>query len=215
MALCARLEFRREGPFMKILSIITFGVLFTLSSAPGMAAEEGIINALSLRALPSEKSIQTQPLDNSSDNLALQKVIETELRKGGYTISEQASLILSFSTSDQIGTWDSGSSSHVFSLETKTGRGHEERTKARVNVFDSATGGLLNKGQEKRKPSSIASQYRLDISIEERTTGKTYWRAWSVADLDTGEGIALTTQMIPPLIEGIGRTIRRQAFYLR
>ena len=197
---------------MKIPAIIVFSVLIILSSIPWASAEDGTINALSLRPLPSEKSIKVDPLDNSVDNLKLQKVIEAELRKSGYTISKQASLILSFSTRDQIGSWNSGSSSHVFSLETKTGRGHEERTKARINVFDSTTGGLLNKSKKQRQPSSTASQYRLDISIEDRATGKTYWRAWSVADLDSGEGIELTTKMIPPLIEGLGQTIRRQVF---
>ena len=97
-------------------------------------------------------------------------------------------------------------------LATKTGRGYQERTKARVNVFDSASRGLLNKGNDIRKAGAIASQYKLDMTLENSNNSQTYWRAWSIADLGAGGGASLSKQMIPPLIQSIGRTIQYQAF---
>ena len=173
---------------MKIITLLSFFILSVLASLTYAQAEDGYINALSLQALPQKKSIQIQPLDNSNDNLVLQKISEIEIRKFGFMIDPNASLVLTVSTRDQISNWDSGSKREIFSLETKTGRGYQERTKARVNVFDSASRGLLNKGNDIRKAGAIASQYKLDMTLENSNNSQTYWRAWSIADLGAGGG---------------------------
>lgn len=197
---------------MKIITLLSFFILSVLAPLTYAHAEDGYINALSLQALPQKKSIQIQPLDNSNDNLVLQKISEIEIRKFGFMIDPNASLVLTVSTRDQISNWDSGSKREIFSLETKTGRGYQERTKARVNVFDSASRGLLNKGNDIRKAGAIASQYKLDMTLENSNNSQTYWRAWLIADLGAGGGASLSKQMIPPLIQSIGRTIRYQVF---
>ena len=197
---------------MKIITLLSFFILSVLAPLTYAHAEDGYINALSLQALPQKKSIQIQPLDNSNDNLVLQKISEIEIRKFGFMIDPNASLVLTVSTRDQISNWDSGSKREIFSLETKTGWGYQERTKARVNVFDSASSGLLNKGNDIRKAGAIASQYKLDMTLENSNNSQTYWRAWSNADLGAGGGASLSKQMIPPLIQSIGRTIRYQVF---
>ena len=197
---------------MKIITLLSFFILSVLAPLTYAHAEDGYINALSLQALPQKKSIQIQPLDNSNDNLVLQKISEIEIRKFGFMIDPNASLVLTVSTRDQISNWDSGSKREIFSLETKTGRGYQERTKARVNVFDSASRGLLNKGNDIRKAGAIASQYKLDMTLENSNNSQTYWRAWLIADLGAGGGASLSKQMIPPLIQSIGRTIWYQAF---
>ena len=197
---------------MKIITLLSFYIFCVLAPLTYAHAEDGYINALSLQALPQKKSIQIQPLDNSNDNLVLQKISEIEIRKFGFMIDPNASLVLTVSTRDQISNWDSGSKREIFSLETKTGRGYQERTKARVNVFDSASRGLLNKGNDIRKAGAIASQYKLDMTLENSNNSQTYWRAWSNADLGAGGGASLSKQMIPPLIQSIGRTIRYQVF---
>ena len=173
---------------MKIITLLSFFILSVLASLTYAQAEDGYINALSLQALPQKKSIQIQPLDNSNDNLVLQKISEIEIRKFGFMIDPNASLVLTVSTRDQISNWDSGSKREIFSLETKTGRGYQERTKARVNVFDSASRGLLNKGNDIRKAGAIASQCKLDMTLENSNNSQTYWRAWSIADLGAGGG---------------------------
>ena len=200
---------------MKIITLLSFFILIVLAPLTYAHAEDGYINALSLLASPQKKSIQIQPLDDSNDNLVLQRISEIELRKFGYAIDPNTSLILTFSTRDQIGNWVSGSKREIFSLETKTGRGYQELTKARVNVFDNASRGLLNKGNDTRKVGAIASQYKLDMTLENSDNSLIYLRAWSIADLGEGGGASLSKQMIPPLIQSIGRTIRHQAFTVK
>ena len=197
---------------MKIITLLSFFILSVLASLTYAQAEDGYINALSLQALPQKKSIQIQPLDDSNDNSVLQKISEIEIRKFGFMIDPNASLVLTVLTRDQISNWDSGSKREIFSLETKTGWGYQERTKARVNVFNSASSGLLNKGNDIRKAGAIASQYKLDMTLENSNNSQTYWRAWSIADLGAGGGASLSKQMVPPLIQSIGRTIWYQAF---
>ncbi len=186
--------------------------LISLATAPLAFAESGVLNALSLRPLPDQKNIQVQVLDDSDENLQLQAELEEHLVAKGYTIVKKGDLILTFETRDQIGDWQSATSGHVISLEASGGRGGGENHKARVNVFDSSSGGLLNQNQGRKASSSTASQYRLDVTVESRADGKTLWRAWSVADLESGEGLTLTKKMVPLLVENIGQTIRSQDF---
>ncbi len=198
---------------MKILQFFMLSLSFALAALPSASAEEAQMNAQLLRELPSEKTIFVQVLDNSDQNLALKADIENELQKNGYSLSESAPLVLNFTTQDQLGVWDSGSKRYIFSFEAKSGtEGHEDTRKARVNVFDSATGGLLNKSGNAQGTTSTASQYRLDITVESRTTGKTFWRGWSEAALEAGDSQALIKKMIPPLMKIIGQTVRKQSF---
>jgi len=197
---------------MKIVSLLFVVLAVGISSIGPSHAESGVLNALSLKPLPEHKVIQVQALDDSDENLQLQADIEKYLVANGYTLAEKGDIILSFETRDQIGGWNSGSDGHIIALEASGGRGGGENHSARVNVFDSATGGLLNRREGVRAPSSIASQYRLDVSVEQRADGKTLWRAWSVADLESGEGLTLTKKMIPLLVDNMGKTVRSQSF---
>ena len=200
---------------MKIITLLSSFILCVLAPLTYAHAEDAYINALSLQTLHQKKSIQIQPFDDSNDNLVLQKISEIQLCKSRHTIDPSESLILTFSTRDQIGNWDSGSKREIFSLETKTGRGSQKRTKARVNVFASASSGLPNKGNDTLKVGAIASQYKRDMTLTKSENSQTYWRAWSIADLGAGGGISLSKQLIPPLIQSIGQTIRHQAFTVK
>lgn len=197
---------------MKTSLLILLCLALGLPLAQEANAQDGIMNTVSLRDIPQTKSINVQALDDSDENLILRAELIKELERNGYVISSSAEMILTFETRDQIGNWDPGSKSHVISLEANGGRGGGENHKARVNVFDSSTGGLINQSQGERGPSLIASKYRLDVSLEARSNGKTYWRGWSVADLDAGDGLALTKKMIPPLVKNLGKTVRSQTF---
>ncbi len=197
---------------MKIVTVLIVGLTIGLTQPSPAYADDGMLNALSLIPLPAKKVIQVQALDDSDDNLALLAEIEKRLLQNGYELVKKADIILSFETSDQIGGWNSASKGHVLSLEASGGRGGGENHKARVNVYDSSTGGLLNPNQGAQKATSTSSQYRLEVSVESRTNGKTLWRAWSVADLQSGEGLTLTKKMVPLLIDNLGKTVRSQAF---
>jgi len=197
---------------MKFILVVMLGLLAGLTGAPAAHAEDGLLNALSIRPLPDDKNIQVQTLDDSDENLQLAAEISKQLEAKGYTISKTAELILNFETRDQIGEWDSGPDRHVLSLEAHGGGTGGETQKARVNVFDSSTGGLLNKGANDKGPSLKASKYRLEMTVETRSDGKTLWRGWTVADLNAGAGPELTKKMIAPLVQALGETVRSQSF---
>jgi len=203
-----------SGVLMKNLSLLVFGSFCVLSFLNSVQAENGIINAVSLQALPSSRTILIQPLDDSIDNLALQKIIKIELSKRGYRVDSEAPLILMFTTHNQMGNWGSTSRREIFSLQTQTGRGHKEKTNVRVNIYQSAKGGLLNEGNGQSDTSSMSNQYRLDVTLENQSNGSAYWQAWSTANLKKGDGYSLTKQMILPTIKSIGQTVRHQEFLI-
>jgi len=188
--------------------LLSFTVLMGGASA---YAEDGVMNSVSFRKFPQDTKLQVQALDNSDSNLALQKEFERVLLAEGYTLSNNATLILTFETRDEIGAWTTTDRRHVLSFESKGGREGGENAKARLNVFNSQSGGLLNRG---RSGTNIAtpSSYRIDVSIEDRSTGKRFWQGWSIAKLGAADGQTLTTKMIPALVREIGKTVRQKSF---
>ena len=182
-----------------------------LVSGASVYAQSGVMNSISFQKIPPNAQLQVQPLDNSDSNLVLQKEFENALRTKGFILSDTAPLILTFETRDEIGAWTTTDRRHVFSFESKGGREGGENAKARLNVFNSQSGGLLNKGQSGTNIATPSS-YRIDVSIESRSTGKRLWQGWSIAKLGAGDGLTLTTKMIPTLVQGIGKTVRQQSF---
>lgn len=192
------------------LKLFWIGLVMTVGASFAANAMEGTLNAVSLQPVSAIKVVSVQTYDDSEENLILKAELIKELTARGYEVSDGADLILNFETRDQMGAWDPGSQSHVIELEASGGRGGGENHKARVNVFDSSEGGLLNRDQGRRGASLQASQYRIDVTLEARSNGKTYWRAWSVAELTSGEGLTLIKKMIPALVQNLGKTVRSQ-----
>jgi hypothetical protein len=191
-------------------TIILSATIIAANTIPTYA-EEGLMNSVSFHKIPANAQLQVQPLDNSDSNIALQRDFESALRAQGYKIAANAPLILTFETRDEIGAWSTTDRRHVFSFEAKGGREGGEDAKARFNVFDSQSGGLMNKGHG---GTSIAtpSSYRIDVTVEDRSTGKRLWQGWSIAKLGAGDGLSLTRKMVPPLVKGVGKTIRQKPF---
>jgi len=188
--------------------VLSFTVLMGGASA---YAADGVMNSVSFRKFPQNAQLQVQALDNSDSNLALQKEFERVLLAEGYTLSNNAALVLTFETRDEIGAWTTTDRRHVLSFESKGGREGGENVKARLNVFNSQSGGLLNKGQSGTNIATPSS-YRIDVSVEDRSTGKRFWQGWSIAKLGAGDGQTLTTKMIPALVQEIGKTVRQKSF---
>jgi hypothetical protein len=199
---------RRFGTLLVLLGLL-------LLPQGVVRAEDGLINAVSYKALPGGAPIRVRPLDNSDDNLILQEHFEQELRRRGYAVSADADLILSFEISDVAGAWRAGDRRSVLEFEG-SGGGGGENARARLNIFDSRRGGLLNEGRE-RGATQIASpsRYRMDATIDDRRDGKRLWQAWAVASQRQIGGPALTRAMVPAMVEYLGTTIKRKPFALR
>ena len=190
--------------------------LASLSLCGPVAAQEpnqGLLNAVSYDRIPAGVAVTVSPLDNSDDNLILQQRFETELRAHGYAVSTDGPLVLTFGTRDTVGAYLDRNPRHVLELSGGGGRGGGEDARARVNVFDSSGGGLVNPGSGSGDTTIVTpTQYRLDATIDERTSGRRLWQGWATANLEQSDGLALTTIMVPVIAQHVGQTVRQKPF---
>lgn len=194
---------------------IGLGLLAVFAAAPVAAQQpnQGLLNAVSYEPMAAGQAVTVSPLDNSDDNLILQQRFETELRARGYMISDDAPLVLTFDVRDTVGAYLDGNVRHVIELSGGGGRGGGEDAKARLNVFDSSGGGLLNEGRDSADTTIVTpTQYRIDVTVDERAGNRRLWQAWATANLDQSDGLALTMAMVPAIAEHVGRTVRQKRF---
>jgi len=194
----------------RLVSILAF-CLLVLGAPAAVAASDGVLNAVSYQPLPPSLRVEVRTFDDSDANLEIQREFENALRAKGINISDDAPLVFNFEVSDQLGMLSRSGDRYVFSFETSGGRGGGENTEARVNVFNSQRGGLLNKGAGQGRVSK-PSVYRMDVNIEDRSSGKRLWEAWAEADLVAGNNRDLTRRMVPVIVQRIGGTAKSESF---
>ncbi|MDX9859757.1 MAG: hypothetical protein RBS99_02460 [Rhodospirillales bacterium] len=187
--------------------------LAVCGSAAAQQPNQGLLNAVSYERIPAGTAVTVSPLDNSDDNLILQKRFEEELRARGYAISGDAPLVFTFDIRDTVGAYLAGNVRHVIELSGGGGRGGGEDAKARLNVFDSGGGGLLNEGADPSDTTIVTqAQYRLDATLDERASGRRLWQVWATADLEQSDGLTLTMAMVPVIAQHVGQTVRQKPF---
>jgi len=195
-------------------------LLFAFTALIGAAGEayaqdygEGQLNAVSYKPLPAGASFSVRPLDNSDQNMILKSEFEQALRAKGYTVADDAALVISFETRNEIGAFTTRDKRAVLELNARGGREGGEDANMRFNLFDSNTGGVFNSG--KGETSIVRqSRYRVDISVDNQGDGKRLWQAWAIANLDQSDGLTLTRAMVPALIDSLGNTVKRKTFEL-
>lgn len=172
---------------------------------------QGVVRAVAYLPLPGGISVEVRTFDDSDNNMELKRELEKALRARGIGTADDAPYILNFEVKNRIGSLTTAGNRHVLSLESRGGRGGGEDAKARVNVYDSYNGGLLNKGVGDSRVSN-RTVYRLDVDIEDRSSGKRLWDGWAEAELVGGDGHELTLGMVPAVVARIGETVKRAAF---
>ena len=192
---------------------LVWGVIGASPAAFAQYSEEGVLNAVSYKPLPSGQPIAVRPLDNSDENLEIQAEFERVLTQAGYAVQAESPVVLSFDTEDRIGAWSDSGRRTVLELEGRGGVIGRDSARARLNIFDSQRGGIVNEGQG---DSGIVtpSRYRLNVSIDEKSSGERLWQAWATADLQQNSGAALTKAMVPVLVRKIGATVKSETFEL-
>lgn len=180
----------------------------------GHPTPPAVVNAVSFQALPERATFAVRPLDNSDANLRLKVAIEEALRARGFGVAKDSPLVLSFDTRDEVGAWTDAGRRTILELQAQGGRDGGEYAHAKVNVFDTNSGGLLNEG---RGGTSIAtpSTYRIDITVDDRGNGRRLWQGWAIANLSHGDRLELDRAMIPVLVQNVGRSVTRQPFELK
>lgn len=182
---------------------------------PAWAADEeaGLINTVSNKALPTATPIRVEPLDDSDDNLVVQKEFERQLRAHGYRLDPDADLVLTFEVSDEIGAFEKTDSRYLVELYAQGSDLGGEDAAARFNVFDSRSGGIINKGRGGTKIIT-PTMYRMDVTIDSSSGGNRLWYGWAIGDLGKRKSLALVRSMVRPFVDRMGKTHQRESFPL-
>jgi len=204
---------------MRRFSIISASIftlaLFLQSVGPSYAQGygEALLNAISYKPMPKGTPFSVQPLDNSDQNIALKNEFERILKAKGYTLSPDAPLVITFETRDELGAYKTRNKRAILELDAHGGREGGENARMRLNLYDSSTGGIFNQGKGETSVMT-PSQYRLEVSIDNRTNGKRHWQAWSVTNLDKSDGATLIRAMVPEMVGNMGKTVTSLTFDL-
>lgn len=188
-------------------------LLLSWVTAPAVHAD-GLLNAVSFQPLPEGAALFVRPLDNSDRNIAIQAEFERELKRKGYTVSKDATLIFSFETRDSAGSWTGGGPNRFVELSNNHDQSGVNAPQVRFNLFNSTRGGLLNPGRKDRIRTVTPSRFRIDVTIDDKTNGKRLWQGWSTADIGIGTTRAMSRSMIPAIVNGLGKTVKKKSFPL-
>ncbi|MFQ5764688.1 MAG: hypothetical protein ACE5GT_07160 [Rhodospirillales bacterium] len=199
---------------MKRLGFFAAALLIWLA-APPAALGDGMVSAISFRPLPTGAAILVRALDNAKHNLVLREDFERVLKQKGYTLSDHADLVLTFETLDAGGAWTGGGENRLVELSNNHDQTGIDAPRVRLNLFNSARGGLLNPNRRDQTRTVTPSQYRIDVTIDDKTNGKRLWEGWTSIDIGPGDNRALTRTMVPVLVDSLGKTVRQQTFPLQ
>lgn len=194
---------RTAGPLAAILLSLWAGTA---------AAEDASLNAVLFKAVPPGAAISVKPWDNSDDNMTLAADFEKALRDKGYRVVKDGGLVLSFEIRDILGTWDAGDRRNLVELDAHGGRTGGEDARAMLNLYQSARGGVFNKGRPTRDVEP--SKYQLDVTLDSKEDGR-LWQAHAIAALVRTDSLTLTRRMIPGLVGAIGTTVKQGKIPLR
>jgi hypothetical protein len=195
-------------------SVVSLGLLVQ-SVGPSFAQGygEGLLNAIAYKPLPQGSAFSVQPLDNSDQNMRLKKEFEQILTRKGFSVSADAPLVITFETRDELGAYKTRDRRAILELDAHGGREGGEDARMRFNLYDSNSGGIFNQGKGETSVMT-PSQYRLEVSIDNRENGKRHWQAWSVANLGKSDGATLIQAMIPEMVGNMGKTVTSRIFEL-
>ena len=121
--------------------------IFVWTVASTAHAADGLISATVFEQVPPGTAIAVRPWDNSDQNLKIKQEIETALRARGFSIRDDAQLVLSFETRDTIGSWSKGDRRSIVEFESRTAGAQDDDSKVRLNLYASDRGGVFNQGR--------------------------------------------------------------------
>lgn len=198
-----------------ILAIVAAVAGATILSVGTLAqsTNSGVLNAVRYQPLPAGTSLKVRALDNSDENLATVEKIAQSLRLNGYGVEDSAIYVLTIETEGEAGVFSSSDDRHLVELSRNDGTTQSEETRLRLNLYDSAQGGVLNEDASPRAPSIVKrGEFTLLARIENRLNGRQHWEAWLTADQPGIGRSRLVDSMIPPLVGAIDRSVQAESF---
>lgn len=197
-------------PVVLAVAALAFG-----PAAGAQDAGRGELSAAAYRPMPNDRQMTVRALDNAEQDMALVETMRRALRQRGYSVADDADLIFTIETEELVGAYSTTDRRTVLELRGEGGDFGGEDAEARLNLFDSQTGGIMNKGSS-GTTIVTPSQYRVEITLDDRSSGKRVWQGWAVAPKQPGGGDeAVLTRMVVALADNLGQTVRREAFSIR
>jgi hypothetical protein len=186
-------------------SFIATGVI-TASFAWAGPVGQATLNAVAFDRVPMDAPMSVQVLDDSEQNLRIAKELKRLLSERGFSIAaDQAKLVLTIDTGDAVGAWSSTSNTDRVQMMDDRGR-----------LFPRGQLDVTRQVQLPLPRTTVVTpaQYRLGLTIENRSGGGPIWQGWAIAGLSQGEPAELADAMLPKLADSIGQTVREESFTL-
>ncbi|MGB0682026.1 MAG: hypothetical protein ACPGOV_04940 [Magnetovibrionaceae bacterium] len=196
------------------IGALGLGVLALTGTAK---ASDGTLNAIAYKPMPASPSFYVRPRDNSAENLVIKGQIERSLSEKGLRLAarSEADVVLTFETMDVAGAFSDGGRRHWLEVTGSATTGSsDDGAQARVNLFDSKSGGLLNQGEQEGTSITTASKVRLDMTLDVPAARERLWAGWAVAELGGTAWNKLAEAMVGPLINNLGQTVRSEKIAL-
>jgi len=195
------------------VSVLTTGLvsggIASSTTAVAQTAAEAQLNAVSFLPVKPGTPLRVRLLDDSNANLNIKKRFENALAANGFVIQSDAELVLTFETQEDMGSFEANGRRHILELKAEGGREGGEDASAIVNVFNSKSGGLLNKGNRPNTQITSQSMYRMDATIDNTSNGRRMWEGWAVGALTHTGPDDLANAMVPALAAHVGKSAKQ------
>lgn len=201
---------RKSGAAAAASAALAAFAAFALSAAAPQSARaaDGIrLSAVPLGELSPGSALRVRFLDDSDENFRIKQRFEAALTERGFRIDPGAALVLTFETREEAASYDDAGEGSIieFTARSGAGAGKADAT-AMVNVFNSQRGGLLNRGARPGVSVTSRSTYRLEVSVDDKSSGRRVWEGWSTAALDHHGPAAAIEAMVPALAAHVGKS---------
>ncbi|MDA0676133.1 MAG: hypothetical protein O3A88_07255 [Proteobacteria bacterium] len=170
------------------------------------AQEKAVISAQTYAGSKATAVVAVRPLDNSYANLDLKRTIEQLLLQAGYGVQDDARTVLSFEGREEMGAFSDSGQRYILELESRGDTLTGDAQQARLNLFNSQSGGLLNPGRGSGNVSRV--RYELEFTLADRGSGARLWQAWGHADVGQGDAADVAPRLAKSLVGTFGRTVR-------
>ncbi len=180
--------------------------------AAGQATDEAVgrVTAFACEALPSPLNIDVETSDGSLQADRLRRVLVKSLAARQAVVSPGAPLRLSL----YVGS--------VREPEIRKGRdlgqfsrgsANDERTQFRINLWSNRRDSVIG-GRRDQVLAAAVDELHIEITLDSRTNGQCVWQGEAVIRLDGRDETAVAEQIIPLLLERLGRSAKAEPFEL-
>jgi hypothetical protein len=189
------------------MPLIALGLATTATLALAGPTGQAVLNAVAFEPVPAAAAIEVRVLDDSDENLAIKRELESALAGRGFPVGgASAPLVLTIDTGENVGAWRTSSDTNVIQLKDDRGR-----------LFPQGTLDVTNVARLPLPSTTVVTpaQYRLGLTLDSRASGDRLWQGWTIADLSQGQSSELAQAMVPKLAASVGETVREQSFDLQ